>query len=475
MLLWLTVLPAIGALVICFIPSTSNLMVKNIALFWALLVFFLTVLLTGYFEPTNGNFQLVYSLNWTATSSNFITFGIDGLSLVMVLLTAFLIPTCILLSWSFSIERYAKEYSIAFLMLESILFGVFLSLDVMVFYVCFEAVLIPMYFIIGVYGSRKRRIRASYMLFLYTLLSSIFMFLAIIYLSTVFGTTDYQMLKLIDIDPTVEKICWFAFFMSFAVKMPLLPFHIWLPEAHCEAPTSGSVILAGILLKLGGYGFLRFSIGLFPEASAYFTPFVFTISVFGVLYASITTLQQIDLKKIIAYSSVGHMGIVTIGLFSLNTPGITGSVLLMLSHGVVSSALFLCIGILYERHSTRIVKYYSGLIHTMPLFSVCFIIFTLGNIGLPGTSSFVGEFLVLTGCFNVNSVVALFSGTGMVLGAGYSLWLLNRLLFGNPKHYAIQHLKDLTRLEFSMLFPYVLLTFILGVTPEIIMCYINIV
>jgi NADH-quinone oxidoreductase subunit M len=256
--------------------------------------------------------------------------------------------------------------------------------------------------------------------------------------------------------------------------MPLLPFHIWLPEAHCEAPTAGSVILAGILLKLGGFGFLRFSIGLFPEASAFFTPFVFSMCVFGVIYASVTTLQQIDLKKIIAYSSVGHMGLVTIGLFSCNSQGILGAVLLMISHGIVSSALFLCIGILYERHHTRIVRYYSGLIHTMPLFSVCFIVFSLGNLGLPGTSSFVGEFLIIAGSFEINSWVALLSGTGMVLGASYSLWLLNRVLFGNPKNIAIAYLKDLTRLEFYLLLPFVILTLFFGVYPEFLINYLSV-
>jgi proton-translocating NADH-quinone oxidoreductase chain M len=351
----------------------------------------------------------------------FLSLAVDGLSLSLIILTAFLIPICVLLSWNNTVYKKAKQYVLCYLIMESFLFGIFTSLDLLLFYVFFEAVLIPMFLIIGIFGSRSRRIRASYLLFLYTLLSSFFMFLAILFIYYKTGTTDYVVLKTIQLSSLEEKLCWLGFFSSFAVKMPLVPVHIWLPEAHCEAPTSGSVILAGILLKLGGYGFLRFSIGLFPEASAFFTPLIYTISIFGVVYASITTLQQIDLKKIIAYSSVGHMGLVTIGLFSANAQGILGAVLLMISHGIVSSALFICVGVLYERHHTRIIKYYSGTINTMPIFSVCFIIFSLGNIGLPSTSSFIGEFLIIVGCFETNTITALFAASGMVLGAGYSL------------------------------------------------------
>lgn len=400
--------------------------------------------------------------------------GIDGLALFMIILTGFLIPICILLSWNASVDKHVRDYNIAFLLLESILFGVFTSLDIMLFYLLFEAVLIPMYLIVGIFGSRGRRVRASYLLFIYTLVSSVFMFVAILYIYFQTGTTDYLTLKGIPLEPDVEKICWFAFFLSFAVKMPLVPFHIWLPEAHCEAPTAGSVILAGILLKLGGFGFIRYSLGLFPDSSAFFAPFIYTISIFGVIYASMTTLQQVDLKKIIAYSSVGHMGLVTLGIFSATAQGVLGSILLMISHGIVSGALFLCIGVLYERHHTRVVKYYGGLIHTMPLYSVSFIIFTLGNIGLPGTSSFIGEFLVLVGVFLNNSWVALFAGTGMVLGAGYSLWLLNRILFGNPKNFSIIGFKDLTRMEFFILLPFIFLTILLGVFPELIINFIGI-
>jgi len=326
-----------------------------------------------------------------------------------------------------------------------------------------------MYFIVGVYGSRERKVRASYFLFLYTLVSSILMFVAILLIYFKTGTTSYLILKTFcPLNFALENYCFFAFFFSFAVKMPLVPFHVWLPEAHCEAPTAGSVILAGILLKLGGYGFIRFSLGLFPDSCAFFSPFIHTVSVFGVVYASLTTLQQVDLKKIIAYSSVGHMGLVTIAIFSFNYEALFGSVLLMLSHGIVSSALFLSVGVLYEKHHTRILKYYNGLMHTMPLFSCFFIIFTLGNIGLPATSSFVGEFLVLMGCFKVNSWTAILAASGMVLGAGYSLWLCNRLLFGNLKRYSIAQFQDLSRREFFLLLPFVFSTFIIGIYPNVI-------
>ncbi len=345
----------------------------------------------------------------------------------------------------------------------------------MLFYLLFEAVLIPMFLIIGFYGSRGRKIRSAYMLFLYTLFSSLIMFLAILFIYFKFGSTDYLLLKTVVFDPNSEKLCWLAFFFSFAVKMPVMPFHIWLPEAHCEAPTAGSVILAGILLKLGGFGFLRYSIGLFYEASAYFSPFVFVISILGIIYASFTTVQQIDLKKIVAYSSVGHMGVVCIGIFSCVSQSLLGSVLLMISHGIVSGALFLCIGILYERYNTRLIKYYSGLLTTKPLFSTFFGIFSMANIGLPGTNSFIGEFLIILGCFLANSWAALFCSLGMVLGGAYSLWLLNRLLFGNIKNFSIIEFNDLTRLEFYYLLPFGFLTVFFGLFPETLIYFIYLV
>lgn len=473
MLLSLIFLPFVGVVIISLLSSTNTVLIRNFSLFWSSLIFLFSVFIFACFDPSNTQFQLCQDICWMSSSSISIKLGLDGLGLLLILLTSFLTVICCLLSWNFSVEKNLKRYNIAFFVLESFLFIVFSSLNLLLFYLAFEAVLIPMYFIIGIYGSRNRRIRASYMLFLYTLFSSLLMFLAILYIYFTVGTTDFQMLKTVQLEPFAEKLCWLAFFFSFAVKMPLLPFHIWLPEAHCEAPTAGSVILAGILLKLGGFGFIRYSLGLFPESSAYFTPLIFTISCFGVIYASITTLQQVDLKKIIAYSSVGHMGLVTIGIFSGNAQGIAGSILLMISHGIVSSALFLCIGILYERHHTRIVRYYSGLVNTMPLFTSCFIIFTLANIGLPGTSSFVGEILILVGSFELNSCVALLSGTGMILGAGYNLWLFNRIFFGNLKLNSVSYYRDLTRLEFFVLLPFVLLTFILGIFPDLILNYVT--
>ena len=475
MLLFLISLPLIGFFVLLFSKKTNVNFIRNFSLFWSLLILNVSVSFLFFFDQTSVQFQFLETYNWLSIVNINIILGIDGLALIMIILTAFLVPVCILLCWNKSLTNQSKEYSLAFFFLEAILFFVFSSLDLMVFYILFEAVLIPMYLIIGFYGSRERRIRSSYMLFLYTLISSIVMFISILFIFFKFGTTDYLILRTVEFDPLSEKLCWLAFFLSFAVKMPLVPFHIWLPEAHCEAPTSGSVILAGILLKLGGFGFLRYSIGLFPEASAYFTPFVFVISILGIVYASITTIQQVDLKKIIAYSSVGHMGVVTIGIFSSASQSILGSIFLMVSHGIVSGALFLCIGLLYERHHTRIIKYYSGLLTTMPLFSTFFTIFTMANIGLPGTSSFIGEFLIIAGCALTNSWGALFAASGMVLGAGYSLWLLNRLLFGNIKKFSIQEYKDLTRQEFYYLLPYAILTIVFGLYPEFLINYISVV
>ena len=475
MLFFIILSPLLGCFILCFINKTNYFWIRNFGLLWSLIILNICTVLVFSFDPTINHYQFVEYINWFNIININCIFGIDGLALIMILLTAFLIPICILLCWNRSLINNSKDYILAFLLLESILFGIFSSLDIMLFYLLFEAVLIPMFLIIGYYGSRGRKIRSAYLLFLYTLFSSLIMFLAILFIYFKYGSTDYLLLKTVNFDPISEKLCWFAFFISFAVKMPLIPFHIWLPEAHCEAPTAGSVILAGILLKLGGFGFLRYSLGLFADASAYFSPFVFIICILGIVYASLTTVQQIDLKKIIAYSSVGHMGVVCIGIFSNLTQSLLGSVLLMVSHGIVSGALFLCIGILYERYNTRLIKYYAGLLTTKPLFSSFFTLFTMANIGLPGTNSFIGEFLIILGCFLVNSWAALFCASGMVLGGSYSLWLLNRILFGNIKRYAITEYYDLTRLEFYYLLPFAILTIVFGIFPNLLICYLSVI
>jgi proton-translocating NADH-quinone oxidoreductase chain M len=400
MLSTLIAIPFIGAFLLFFVSPSNIPLIRAIAIWSSSIAFaYSTIFLVG-FDKYTPHFQFVEKFSWVSETNFNFYLGIDGISLFLVLLTTFLIPVCILLGWS-SVKNNLKEYMIAYLIMESLLIGVFCILDLLLFYLAFEAVLIPMFIIIGVWGSRERKIRAVYQFFLYTLLGSVFMLLGILYIYLEVGTTDVQMLfsSTKNFPVSVQLILWLSFFASFAVKIPMMPFHIWLPEAHVEAPTSGSVILAGVLLKLGGYGFIRFSLPMFPEATSFFTPLVLAMSVIAVIYASLTTIRQVDLKKIIAYSSVAHMNFVTLGIFSMNIQGIEGSILLMLSHGIVSSALFLCVGVVYDRHHTRLVKYFSGLVHTMPLFVTLFLLFTMANISLPGTSSFVGELLVLVGTF----------------------------------------------------------------------------
>jgi NADH-quinone oxidoreductase subunit M len=474
MLLFLVTAPALGASLIFFIEKSKKDFILNFSLFLSLAVFNCSLYLMLLFDPTNTQFQFIEEISWLTFPGINIVFGVDGLSLFMIILTSFLVPACIMLSQNASVGARAKEFNISFLVLESLLFGVFTTLDIMLFYFLFEAVLIPMYMLLGVCGSRERKIRASYLLFLYTLVSSFFMFVAILQLYFTFGTTDYELLKTFHISLNMERFCWLAFFLSFAVKMPLVPFHVWLPEAHAEAPTAGSVILAGVLLKLGGYGFIRFSIGLFPDASAFFTPLIFTISSFGILYASFTTLQQVDLKKIIAYSSVAHMGVVTIGIFSGNSQSILGGIFLMLSHGIVSGALFLCVGFLYERYNTRVVKYYGGLVSTMPLLSTFFILFIMFNIGIPGSSNFVSELLIFFGCYQANSCAALFGAAGLVLSAAYSLWFQNRIFFGNSKISGLRYFKDFSRFELHTAFPFLLCGIFFGLKPAILLSFLGV-
>jgi proton-translocating NADH-quinone oxidoreductase chain M len=459
-------LPLVVAFILLFIPSRYTSIIKTSALYTSLVVFILSLYLWAAFDNSTAKFQFVESYEWIGSTNINFYLGIDGISLFFVILTTLLIPICILASWE-AIKTNIKEYMIAFLLLESFVIAVFCLLDLILFYVFFEAVLIPMFIIIGVYGSRERKIRAAYMFFLYTLLGSVLMLLAILWIYFHAGTTDYQILLTTEFDEDVQKFLWLAFFASFASKVPMVPVHIWLPEAHVEAPTAGSVILAGILLKLGTYGFLRFSMPLFPYATNYFTPLVYTFACIAIVYTSLTAIRQTDLKRIIAYSSVAHMNLVMVGLFTLNAQGIEGAILQQLSHGLVSGALFLCIGVIYDRHHTRLIKYYGGLAHTMPLYVIIFLFFTMANIALPGTSSFVGEFLILAGSFQSNTTVCFLAATGMVLGGCYSLWLFNRAAYGNIKVQYIHKFGDINRREFATFLPLVILTLVMGIYPEI--------
>lgn len=467
--------PLLGCLIILVLPSYDKTRIKSVALLTAGLEFLFSLSLWIYFNKSVSKFQFVESVDywfpWDSISSSAVLLGVDGISLFFILLTTLLIFLCLLSSWD-NIHSHLKEYVIAFLVLESLLVGVFTTLDLLIFYVLFESTLIPMYIMILIWGSRERKIRAATMLFLYTLFGSVFMLGGIIYMYWVLGTTDYQtIVATANFSPFEQRLLWFAFFLSFATKVPMLPVHIWLPEAHVEAPTAGSVILAGILLKLGSYGFLRFSLPLFPEANFYFTPLVYTLSVLGVIYTSLTAIRQTDFKRIIAYTSVAHMNIVMIGIYSFNVIGLGGSILQSISHGFVSSALFLIIGVVYDRFHTRLIKYYSGLGHIMPLYAIIFLFFTMANIALPGTSSFVGEFLILSGSFKENTTVTFLGATGMILGGAYSLWLYNRVVYGNLKtdegHLHLKNFYDVNRREFYVFLPLILGTLVMGIYPKI--------
>ena len=467
--------PLFGSFVIAWIPSKNKTLIKSLGLITSGITFLYSLGLWINFNKSLSKFQFVESINywfpWDSTSSSPILLGIDGISLFFILLTTLLIFLCLLSSWD-NIHSYLKEYILAFLVLESLLLGVFMILDLLIFYVLFESTLIPMFIMILIWGSRERKIRAATMLFLYTLFGSVFMLAAILYIYWIVGTTDYQLIVAsANFSSFEQRLLWLAFFLSFATKVPMLPVHIWLPEAHVEAPTAGSVILAGILLKLGSYGFLRFSLPLFPEANFFFTPLVYTISVLGVIYTSLTAIRQTDFKRIIAYTSVAHMNIVMIGIYSFNLIGLEGSILQSISHGFVSSALFLIIGVVYDRFHTRLIKYYSGLVHIMPIYAIIFLFFTMANIALPGTSSFVGEFLILTGSLKENTTVTFLGATGMILGGAYSLWLFNRVIYGNLKkdegHLHLKYFYDVNRREFYVFLPLILGTLLMGIYPKI--------
>ena len=460
----ITFLPLLGALLIAALRGRDESVDRNarfIALWTTLVTFALSLLLWRDFDPTTAQFQFVEQRAWLGTIK--FHMGVDGISLPFVLLTALLMPLCILASWQ-SITARVNEYMIAFLVLETLMLGVFTSLDLVLFYLFFEGGLIPMFLIIGIWGG-PARVYASFKFFLYTLAGSLLMLLAIMAIYWEAGTTDIPTLLTHGFPASMQTWLWFAFLASFAVKLPMWPVHTWLPDAHVEAPTAGSVILAGVLLKMGGYGFLRFSIPMFPLASAEFAPLIFALSVIAIIYTSLVALAQEDVKKLIAYSSVAHMGFVTIGVFTLTMQGLQGGIFQMLSHGIVSGALFLCVGVIYDRMHTREIAAFGGLADRMPLYAFCFMVFTLANVGLPGTSGFVGEFLSLVGAFRINTWVAFLAATGVIFSAAYALWLYSRVIFGKLEKPALKYITDLTWREVAVMTPLVVLTIVFGFSP----------
>ena len=468
-------LPLMGIFILLVLSNffdKDDRFLKIVALNFASLPFIGSLLVWLLFDRSSTNFQFLIEIFWLPVLNLNLILGIDGISLFFLLLTTLLIPLCILISWN-SITRYLNYYLILFLLLEFFLIGVFCVLDLLFFYIFFESILIPMFLIIGVWGSRERKILAAYYFFLYTFLSSVLMLISILYIYTQTGTTNYELLILFSFTEFEQKILWLSFFFTFASKVPMLPVHLWLPEAHVEAPTAGSVILAGILLKLGTYGFIRFSLPLFPYASFYFTPLVYTIALSGIIYTSFTAIRQSDFKRIIAYTSIAHMNLVILGIFSFNSLGIEGALFQSLSHGFVASALFLIIGIVYDRYHTRIVKYYGGLALIMPIYSSIFLFFTMANISFPGTSSFIGEFLILVGSFKCNTSVTFLGALGIIIGAAYSLWLLNRIIFGNLKTQYYTKFLDINKREFFAFIPLILGTIFSGIFPNIFLSYMH--
>ena len=460
-----TFLPLVGVALLLLTRQDTNLgrrNILNVSLLTTVFTFVVSLFVWIGFDNSNAGFQMVEKHEWLSTGIAYHV-GVDGISMLFVVLTSLLMPFCILASWV-SVEKRIKEYMIAFLILETLMIGVFVSLDIVLFYVFFEAGLIPMFIIIGVWGG-KDRVYASYKFFLYTLLGSVLMMLAIMAMYWNAGTTDITQLLNHKFPAEMQTWLWLAFFASFAVKMPMWPVHTWLPDAHVQAPTAGSMILAGILLKLGGYGMLRFSVPMFPLASDFFAPLVFTMSVIAIIYTSLVALMQDDMKKVIAYSSVAHMGYVTMGAFAANTQGVQGAIFQMISHGFVSAALFFCVGVIYDRMHTREIAAYGGLANNMPKYAVAFMVFTMANVGLPGTSGFIGEFLTLIGVFRANTWVALFAATGVILSAAYALWLYRRVVFGALEKESLKGLLDLSLREKFILYPLIALTIFFGVYP----------
>ncbi|MFO1243027.1 MAG: NADH-quinone oxidoreductase subunit M [Rickettsiales bacterium] len=445
--------------------ETADHNARTMALWVTIVTFGLSLWLWISFDNNASGFQFVEKLSWFEGGAIQYYLGIDGISLFMILLTTLLMPICILASWE-AIENRVREYMICFLVLEAFLIGVFTALDSLLFYLFFEGMLIPMYLIIGVWGGQNR-VYAAYKFFLYTLAGSVLFLVAILYLYFTFGTMEMPVLmhKAATLPIDVQKWLWLAMFASFAVKVPMWPVHTWLPDAHVQAPTAGSVILAGVLLKMGAYGYLRFSMPMLPDASVYFTPLVFWLSVIAVIYTSLVALMQEDMKKLIAYSSVAHMGFVTLGLFSLTQQGIEGALIQMISHGVVSGALFLCVGVIYDRMHTREIARYGGLVNRMPKYAFVFMLFTMASVGLPGTSGFVGEFLVIVGTFQASKTFALLAATGMVLGAAYALWLYRRVVFGDLTRSDLKAITDLDKREKLIFLPLIAIVIWMGIYP----------
>ena len=470
MLSLITFSPLLGVAVLLGLQATSKpgaateRHAKWIALGTTLVTFLLSLVLTFQFNRANPGFQFVEDLPWFAGLHY--RMGVDGISILFVLLTTFLLPLCIASSWT-SVEKRIVEYLIAFLVLETLVIGVFCALDIVLFYLFFEGGLVPMFLIIGIWGG-KRRVYAAYKFFLYTLLGSVLMLAAILAMIGIAHSSSVPELMQYKFAPWLQTWLWLAFFASFAVKMPMWPVHTWLPDAHVEAPTAGSVILAGILLKMGGYGFLRFSLPMFPAASMMFQPLVFTLSVIAIIYTSLVAFRQTDMKKLIAYSSVAHMGFVTMGIFSGNAVGEQGAIYQMLSHGVISGALFLCVGVVYDRMHTREIAFYGGLTNRMPWYAAVFLLFTMGNVGLPGTSGFVGEILTMTGTYQASTWAALFAATGVIFSAVYALTLYRRVMFGTITNPALAAISDLDWREVAIFTPLIVATLVLGVQPGLI-------
>jgi NADH-quinone oxidoreductase subunit M len=461
-----TFLPLVGALFIMFLPQTEA-GVRNIrmtALGTSIITFILSLFILVYYDAANSGFQLVERAEWIPGTGIIYQKGVDGISIWFVLVSTFLTPICILSSWH-AIHDRVREFMISMLVLEVMMVGMFTALDIVLLYVFFEGVLIPMFLIIGIWGG-PRRVYAAFKFFLYTLFGSVLMLLAILAMYLKTGTTDLVVILHSPFSRELQIWMWLAYFASFAVKMPMWPVHTWLPDAHVEAPTAGSVILAAVLLKMGGYGFIRFSVQMLPDASAYFAPFMFTLSVVAIIYTSLVALVQKDMKKLIAYSSVAHMGFVTMGIFTLNQQGIDGAIFQMLSHAIVSGALFLCVGVVYDRMHTREIARYGGMARTMPKYALVFMIFTLASVGLPGTSGFVGEFLSMVGAFQVNRWVAFFATTGIILGAAYMLVLYRALFYGEVTKDDVRAMPDLNAREMVVFAPLIALTLWMGIYPS---------